>query len=104
MPLAAAQVDAGPVADLDAEAGVMRVSDVYQAGGGLLLGDETTARLVDVLPLALAQELIGRTGHMLRLAIEHVTVREQFGRPLGSFQAVRHRLADVAVLLSYYYH
>ena len=98
VPLAAARVDARPVAGLDAEAGVMRVSGSYQAGDGLLLGDEATACLVDVLRLALAHELIGQTGHMLRLAIEHVTVREQFGRPLGSFQAVRHRLADVAVL------
>jgi hypothetical protein len=96
--LAAARLDARPVTGLDAEAGVMRVSGSYQAGDGLLLGDEAAAGLVDVLRLALAHELIGQTGHMLRLAIEHVTVREQFGRPLGSFQAVRHRLADVAVV------
>lgn len=98
VPLAAARVDARPVAGLDAEAGVMRVSGSYRAGDGLLLDDEATARLVDVLRLALAHELIGQTSRMLRLAIEHVTVREQFGRPLGSFQAVRHKLADVAVL------
>jgi hypothetical protein len=98
VPLAAARVDARPVTGLDAEAGLMRVSGSYRAGDGLLLDDEAAACLLDVLRLAVAHELIGQTGHMLRLAIEHVTVREQFGRPLGSFQAVRHRLADVAVL------
>jgi hypothetical protein len=97
VPLAAAQLDVLPVTGLDAEAGVTRVSGSYQGGNGFLEG-EAAAGLVDVLRLALAHELIGQTSQMLRLAIEHVTVREQFGRPLGSFQAVRHRLADVAVL------
>jgi hypothetical protein len=96
--LATARVEARPVGGLDAEAGVTRVSGSYRAEDGPLLDDEATARLLDVLRLAVAFELIGQTDHMLRLAIEHVTVREQFGRPLGSFQAVRHRLADVAVL------
>ena len=34
---------------------------------------------------------------MLDLAVEHVSVRHQFGVALGSFQAVQHRLADVLV-------
>jgi len=33
----------------------------------------------------------------LRLAVEHVTSREQFGHPLGVLQAVKHRMADVEV-------
>jgi len=36
---------------------------------------------------------------MLAIAIEHVSVRHQFGRPVGSFQAVKHLLADCAVEL-----
>jgi Acyl-CoA dehydrogenase, C-terminal domain len=36
---------------------------------------------------------------MLAIAIEHVRVRHQFGRPVGSFQAVKHLLADCAVEL-----
>jgi alkylation response protein AidB-like acyl-CoA dehydrogenase len=36
---------------------------------------------------------------MLGSALEHVKTREQFGRPLGSFQAVKHALADVRVWL-----
>src|SRR5690606_3185031 len=44
---------------------------------------------------ALAHELAGITGVMLDLAVEHVSSRTQFGRPLGSFQAVKHKLADV---------
>ncbi len=36
---------------------------------------------------------------MLESAVEHLKVREQFGRPLGSFQALRHRVADLTVPL-----
>jgi Acyl-CoA dehydrogenase, C-terminal domain len=39
------------------------------------------------------------SGRMLGVAIEHVSVRHQFGRPVGSFQAVKHLLADCAVEL-----
>jgi alkylation response protein AidB-like acyl-CoA dehydrogenase len=34
---------------------------------------------------------------MMRIAVEHVSVRHQFGRPLGANQAVQHRLADAQV-------
>jgi len=43
---------------------------------------------------ALAYELIGASRTMLRLAREHALTRVQFGRPIASFQAVRHRLAE----------
>jgi hypothetical protein len=39
------------------------------------------------------------SGRMLALATEHVSVRHQFGRPVGSFQAVQHMLADCAAEL-----
>ncbi|HTR69424.1 MAG TPA: acyl-CoA dehydrogenase family protein [Mycobacteriales bacterium] len=44
--------------------------------------------------LALAQELTATSRAMLDLARDHAVGRIQFGRPIGSFQAVRHRLAD----------
>ncbi|MBH0780721.1 acyl-CoA dehydrogenase [Nocardia sp. NEAU-351] len=48
---------------------------------------------------ALAWWLLGTGRTMLTLAREHVTQRSQFGRPLSSFQAVRHRLAETFVAL-----
>ncbi|MCR5980589.1 acyl-CoA dehydrogenase [Gordonia jinghuaiqii] len=44
---------------------------------------------------ALAHELNGVTGAMKAMTVEHVLSREQFGQALGSFQAVKHQLADV---------
>ncbi|SHN16188.1 acyl-CoA dehydrogenase family protein [Cryptosporangium aurantiacum] len=48
---------------------------------------------------ALAAELIGISDAALALAVAHTTGREQYGRPIGSFQAVRHRLAESYVAI-----
>jgi hypothetical protein len=48
---------------------------------------------------ALGWWLLGTGRAMLTLAREHVLEREQFGRPLASFQALRHRLAETHVAL-----
>ncbi|MEF3119121.1 acyl-CoA dehydrogenase family protein [Streptomyces chrestomyceticus] len=45
----------------------------------------------------LAAEAVGAAGAALERTVEYVKVREQFGRPIGSFQAVQHRLADLYV-------
>jgi alkylation response protein AidB-like acyl-CoA dehydrogenase len=47
----------------------------------------------------LAAELIGLTQRMLDDTVVYVVARHQFGRPIASFQTVKHRLADVAVSL-----
>ncbi|GGZ25515.1 acyl-CoA dehydrogenase [Streptomyces inusitatus] len=45
----------------------------------------------------LAAESSGTAAYALERTVAHVREREQFGRPIGSFQAVRHRLADLHV-------
>ena len=47
--------------------------------------------------LATAAEAVGASAQCLAMSVEYAQVREQFGRPLGSFQAIRHKLADVHV-------
>jgi hypothetical protein len=47
--------------------------------------------------LALGYQILGAVGQMIDLAVEHARSRVQFGRPIGSFQAVRNRLADAHV-------
>ncbi|GAA3865674.1 acyl-CoA dehydrogenase family protein [Streptomyces lacrimifluminis] len=68
-----------------------------------LLGDEEAdvgaclARTGDVTATVLAAEAVGAADRILELTVEHAQRREQFGRAIGSFQAVKHRLADVYV-------
>lgn len=50
-------------------------------------------KAVAVARLLLAYEMLGAAEGALRIAADHVSVREQFGRPIGTFQAVQHRLA-----------
>lgn len=47
--------------------------------------------------LGTAAELLGLAEQMLQMTVDYVKVREQFGRPVGSFQAVKHRLANVLI-------
>ncbi len=42
-------------------------------------------------------EMLGAAESVMNLAVEYAKVREQFGRPIGSFQAVKHRCADMLV-------
>jgi alkylation response protein AidB-like acyl-CoA dehydrogenase len=44
---------------------------------------------------ALASELVGMAGHCLSAAVAYAAGREQFGRPIGSFQAIKHTCADL---------
>ena len=47
--------------------------------------------------LALGYQILGAVGQMIDLAVDHAQSRVQFGRPIGSYQAVRNRLADAHV-------
>jgi hypothetical protein len=49
--------------------------------------------------LGLAAEILGAMQSALRLTIDYVTQRQQFGQPIGAMQAVQHRLAECAVLI-----
>jgi alkylation response protein AidB-like acyl-CoA dehydrogenase len=60
-------------------------------------GDQT-AFLRDVLDLAivaLAAEQVGAAQACLDLSVEYAKIRVQFGRPIGSFQAIKHKCADM---------
>jgi alkylation response protein AidB-like acyl-CoA dehydrogenase len=54
-------------------------------------------RLRERACVALSAELLGTTRWLLQHTIAYAKERHQFGRPIGSFQAVKHRLADLYV-------
>jgi alkylation response protein AidB-like acyl-CoA dehydrogenase len=63
----------------------------------LARGEEALAWLVDRALTALAATALGVSGKALALSASYTTDREQFGRPIASFQAVGHRLADAYI-------
>jgi hypothetical protein len=62
------------------------------------LSETQAADLRKWLRIALAAEASGLIQAAIDSTVEHLSVRKQFGRPLGTFQALRHRMAECAVL------
>jgi hypothetical protein len=95
-----ADLELRPVAGIDPSLGMVEV-----AARGVRHHDRAPAPPV-AWPAALAagqlavgHELVGAARRMLRLACDHARERIQFGRPIASFQAVSHRLADTRVAI-----
>jgi alkylation response protein AidB-like acyl-CoA dehydrogenase len=65
---------------------------------GDALGDAALARdILDRGATLYAAELLGASERMLEVSVAYAKTREQFGRPIGSFQAIKHRCADMLV-------
>jgi alkylation response protein AidB-like acyl-CoA dehydrogenase len=76
---------------------VMELSAV-QAFDVLPLSDREANRIRREFAVLTAAELVGGMAQVLADTVTFVGSREQFGRPIGSFQAVKHQLADVYAL------
>ena len=76
--------------------------DGVRLPGSAVLGSGTAARdalnsAVDTGTLVCSAELLGLIDRMLELTLSYLSTRRQFGRPIGSFQALRHRAVDLWV-------
>lgn len=80
-----------------------RRADLHLAGAParVIVGADRTARVLHELRLvqaaALAAEHAGIASRLVDVTVEYVQQRQQFGRSIGSFQAIKHRLADMLV-------
>jgi alkylation response protein AidB-like acyl-CoA dehydrogenase len=63
--------------------------------GNLDDGAETILRTLDQAAIALANEMVGGAQTLLDSAVSYAKLRVQFGRTIGSFQAIKHKLADM---------
>lgn len=60
-------------------------------------GWEIIQQVLDLAAIALAAEQVGGAQFVLEMATQYAKDRVQFGRPIGSFQAIKHKLADMLV-------
>ena len=58
-------------------------------------GWETLERVLDLAAVALAAEQVGGAQMCLDTSVDYAKTRMQFGRPIGSFQAIKHKCADM---------
>jgi alkylation response protein AidB-like acyl-CoA dehydrogenase len=73
--------------DFDGVTGTLIGTD----GGGW----DVLSTVLDLAAVALAAEQVGGAQKCLDMAVEYAKVRVQFGRPIGSFQAIKHKCADM---------
>jgi len=79
--------------------------DLSDAPAQLVAGPEEADRVIEhalhVGSALLAVEQVGAAQHLLDLSVDYAKNRLQFGRPIGSFQAIKHRLADALVAVEH---
>jgi hypothetical protein len=92
-------VERTPIDGMDPTLGLVRVTGTIRAGTFEVRDGAAPDAAEPACRRALAYELIGLGSAMLDLTAEYAGARVQFGQPIGAFQAVKHRLADVLVAL-----
>jgi len=93
-----AGVSVVPMPWMDARRNIFEVTFDHP-GGDLLPGGRAAVRAaIDVATVALCAEMVGGMQWVLDTAVEYAKTRQQFGRPIGSFQAVQHQCADMLLL------
>ena len=92
-----AEVAAERVASFDHRLHIAHVSGAAGFSGGF--GEPLVAGVPDLALMGLAITTVGACRKILDLVVAHVKQRHQFGVPIGSFQAVKHKAADMHVAI-----
>jgi alkylation response protein AidB-like acyl-CoA dehydrogenase len=95
VPSSTASVEAIVPLDKTRPVGHLTFSGVPVASDHLLLGGtDAVTRALEEATVAMALETLGTCQAIFEVTLQYAKDREQFGVPIGSFQAVKHRLAD----------
>jgi hypothetical protein len=94
------EVDATPAPAIDGSRQLARLRE-RPAGGTTLAAGPAAEAAWQRGVLGTASVLVGLADRMLSMTVEYVRNRRQFGVPVGSFQAVKHRLADAYVAVEF---
>src|SRR5205807_7659305 len=94
----ASDVDATLVRSIDSTRRLFRVARPQGGSFGhrLDVDVDVVNRMLERAHVAVAAEMLGTARWMLDASVAYAKQREQFGRPIGSFQAIKHKLADMA--------
>jgi alkylation response protein AidB-like acyl-CoA dehydrogenase len=85
-----------PEPAMDVTRSISRVE--FDRTPALLIGDAEQAQaLLDRAATGTSAELLGSANRAMEMSVEYAKDRVQFGRPIGSFQAIKHRCADMLV-------
>ena len=94
------EVDIEPVATVDASRHCGRVQP-RAAGEPVTADADAVSAAFDRGVLGTAAELLGLSQAMLELTVDYAAQRHQFGQPIGSFQAVKHHLANARIQIEF---
>ena len=95
----AASVTRSPAGGFDPALGLQTAT--FDPADATPIGDEATAaRALAAGRRALASQMVGASEQMLADTLAYITERHQYGRAIGSFQTVKHRMAEVKVALT----
>ncbi|HXG68533.1 MAG TPA: acyl-CoA dehydrogenase family protein [Blastocatellia bacterium] len=94
-----------PLKTMDQTRRLYEVSfEAVKVPAGSLLGAPGQARallerVLDLAAIGLCAQMVGGAQQVLNMCVEYSKSRIQFGRPIGSFQAIQHRCADMLLLI-----
>ncbi|PTB18834.1 acyl-CoA dehydrogenase [Trinickia symbiotica] len=89
-----ALLDGTPSADVQLDGVIVAEADVLGEAGNAFDGLQAA---MDEAIVAICAELVGDIEDVIELAAEYLKTRKQFGVAIGSFQALQHRMADMAI-------
>lgn len=81
--------------DLTRDVGYVSLAELRVPRAAILAARDDDVSALAALPYC--AEAVGAARRALFLAVEYARVREQFGRPIGSFQAIKHKCADLRI-------